>query len=249
MRCKLLSTILVMLTMLTLLSFISAEINTLGIYKLNNCVELKQICANCTFINITSILYPNSSLAVSDVAMTKKGADFNYTFCNTSLYGRYIYNTLGDPDGELAIAPITFEITNTGENFTGQISSVYILAVIFLVILILAISFIITKLPSSDAMDQQGYILQINWLKYLRPVLWITIWAIGLAILFLISNISLAYIPNSMVGDLFFALYKIAFWMSIVMLPVYIMWIFYRAFQDREMKKLIERGVQIKSTP
>lgn len=239
---KRLNIFLILLTLLTI-PLISAN---LGTFKQGDCVDVKTIL-NTTSVTLSTLNYPNGTIAVSEQDMTNvAGKTWNYTFCNTSIVGNYNYDYY---DGEGNIYVNEFEITNTGESFNLQTSSIYIVALVFIVLLIVSLIFIINILPSSDAVDIEGNILQISWLKYLRPILWICVYGLGLGILFIISNMALAYIPNAMVGNFLFALYKIAFWMMIVMLPIYSIWILVRAFQDREMKKLIERGVQIKSTP
>jgi hypothetical protein len=142
-----------------------------------------------------------------------------------------------------------FEVNVEGAEFTLTKMFIYGLSLIFMVMMILALLFIINRLPESNSIDEKGNIMQINWLKYFRPLLWIVIYGISLGIIFILSNIALSNLVSPMLGNILFAFYRIAFWFMICALPVYSIWILVRAFQDREMKKLIERGVDIKSTP
>jgi len=73
----------------------------------------------------------------------------------------------------------------------------------------------------------------------------IMVWAIGLAILFIIGNMGYAFLPNAMVGKLFMALFSICGWLSVVAIPVYFIFIVKRFFEDREFQRYIERGVDI----
>jgi len=114
-----------------LLSFISANVESLGIYKLNEEVELKQTCANCTYINISSVLYPNSTKAISNVIMTSDGTDYNYTFTNTETVGKYIVNGYGDVDGIKTVFAYEFQVTLSGNKDPEGQS--YLLAAIMLV--------------------------------------------------------------------------------------------------------------------
>lgn len=168
---------------------------------------------------------------------------------NFSRIGSYFYGTRCQ-DGGLG-GPIVgeWEVNPDGQEFTTTKLLIYALSLMFMVMMILALLFIINKLPDSNAMDEQGNIMQISWLKYLRPVIWIIIYGISLAILFLLSNMALSYLITPMLGNILFVFYRIAFYFMIVALPVYVMWIFARIFQDKEMKRLIERGVDIKGTP
>lgn len=93
---------------------VAAQQQTLGTFGQNKCVNLKQTCANCTFVNVTSVTAKDndgkSITLLSNQQMTKIGSEYNYTFCSTGYVGEYTYNTLGDPDGVLTTAPVTFNI-------------------------------------------------------------------------------------------------------------------------------------------
>ena len=97
-----------------LITLTSAESN-LGTFKQNDCISLYQLCDNCTYVNITSITYPNSTLTSINEAMTKVGVDYNYTFC-TSVLGDYSYKVCGDKDGAFQCEVINFNLTPTGDN-------------------------------------------------------------------------------------------------------------------------------------
>ncbi len=87
----------------------------LGTFKQNDCVELIQTCANCTYVNISSVSYPDSAVALYESQMTKNGTRYNYTdYCLTSKTGTYTVNGFGDPDATVTIWNFDFEITPTG---------------------------------------------------------------------------------------------------------------------------------------
>jgi len=111
---------------------------TLGTYERGSCINLIQTCSNCTYINITSVLYPNSSIALTETPMTKVGSLYNLTFCNTNALGDYIVNGIGDVDGEDTVWAYGFKITNKGyEVTTPQITvTFFIIGIIFLVALL-----------------------------------------------------------------------------------------------------------------
>ena len=99
-----------------LISLASAEIQTLGTFKQRECINLIQTCENCTYNNISSVLYPNSSVVLSNIVMTKDDTYYNYTFCNTSTLGSYIVNGYGDLDGERTTWNYDFKITPSGND-------------------------------------------------------------------------------------------------------------------------------------
>jgi hypothetical protein len=128
-------------------------------------------------------------------------------------------------------------------------TSIYILGIVILILFMLGLSYIIFQLPNSDSMDDSNNILQISQLKHVRSILWVIIWGIGLAIIFMLSNLSLAYLTNKMIGNLFFGFYRIMFYVTLVGIPVYTMFILYRAFQDREFQNMLNRGAELRGQP
>jgi len=98
------------------LPMINGEIESLGIFQQHSCIELLQSCSNCTYINISSVIYPNSSQALGQVAMTKIGTKYNYTSCEVSSEtGTYIVNGFGDVDGIITVFAYDYEVTPTGK--------------------------------------------------------------------------------------------------------------------------------------
>lgn len=85
-----------------------------GTYKLDSCINLKQTCSNCSYINITSIINPNSTQVLNQVQMTKVGTEYNYSCGPSSTLGTYIVNGIGDVDGEVAIWAYDYTVTTTG---------------------------------------------------------------------------------------------------------------------------------------
>jgi len=108
--------LIIFLLVIILIPFISPAQSSLGLFKQNDCVELLQTCENCTYVNISAITYPNSTIIISEVAMTKADTVYNYTFCNTSVLGEYKVNGYGDEDGQKEIFVYVFTITSSGEN-------------------------------------------------------------------------------------------------------------------------------------
>lgn len=110
------------LAFLFIIPIISGESGTqqsLGTFKLNECIQLKQICANCTFVNITSVTAPNSTQLLGEVAMQKQSTEYNYTFCSTSALGEYLVQGKGNDNGPISIWTYDFEVTPLGNKQTS----------------------------------------------------------------------------------------------------------------------------------
>jgi len=113
MKKHLLNIFLISFILLSILNISAVE--TLGTFKQNSCIELKQNCANCSYVNINSVSYSNSSKIITNVVMTKDRTNYNYTFCNTTVIGEYIVDGNGDLDGEITVWTYNFFVTHTGD--------------------------------------------------------------------------------------------------------------------------------------
>jgi len=105
--------ILVLLSLLLILSPAFA-MDSLGLFEKDDCVMLTQTCSNCTYVNISSVQDPNSAIIKSNLAMTKTGTFYNYSFCNTSDVGTYIVSGFGDNDNAPDVFVYSFDITPNG---------------------------------------------------------------------------------------------------------------------------------------
>ena len=108
------------------------------------CGELIQTCSNCSFVTLTSILYPNYTLQNININMTKSGTTFNYTLCKTTTSGDGLYNTLGDPDGSLVVQSVTYHVTSTGDLFDNS-QGLMVLGQLGIIALFAAIGFSFSK--------------------------------------------------------------------------------------------------------
>ena len=193
---------------------------------------------------------PNNQTILSNLEATEDGTYYYYIIekGNFTESGDYSYvfdcgNTVEKETGK-----IDFVISYTGKEINQQQVIIYFGAILVLIFFFALIVLIISKLPSKDTTDEDGTILQISNLKHLRPVLWAISWGIILTLMFIIANITIAFLPTAMIGNLFWALYTIMFWLTIIGLPLWFIWIFIKIFRDKEFKKLIERGVDVKSS-
>jgi len=203
-------------------------------------------CLACTCK--VSIFYPNGTALVRNDDGTMVDGYCQYT-TSSEVLGNHGVEILSTNTVDHGRATFEVVITYTGDKLTLQTVAVYIFSIIVLLIFFGLILLLITRLPSKDATDENGVILQISNLKHLRPVLWGISWGIILGLMYIVANITIAYLPTAMIGNLFWAFFVIMFWTTMVALPLWFAWIFTGIFRDKEFKRMIERGVDIKSTP
>ncbi len=86
-----------MIFLMAILPMVSAD--TFGTFKTDESIELTQLCVNdtgiCDGCNITSIRLPNGSAILSNVEMTSRAADFNYTILSAYTHQGGLYKVDG----------------------------------------------------------------------------------------------------------------------------------------------------------
>ena len=127
------------LVSLLILSFLIPLISaiSIGTFKRNESVELYQTCNNCTYCNITSIKYPNSSNMFTNLVMNQQGTYYYWVLGagNTTELGTYTYCYECGNTVEKATGCIEFEVTPSGFSISESqgLSSLGILISIILI--------------------------------------------------------------------------------------------------------------------
>lgn len=114
---------------------------SLGTFVKGKCINLTQTSESATYINITSITYPNSTRAISDVEMIADSTEFTYNFCSTNLNGQYFINYEGNETNNSLTKNWFFVTTNGKESPSGIV--IVSFSLIFLVIIAFMLQFII----------------------------------------------------------------------------------------------------------
>lgn len=119
--------------LLIFISLIPLASSSLGTFKQNDCFPIV-VPSNSSTVNLTNVNTPspNSTIIISNKAMTKTGNLFNYTFCNTTVLGVYTYgycDNIGNCFGN------EFTINGSGQEVSqSQITLIIIGLVVLLVI-------------------------------------------------------------------------------------------------------------------
>ena len=107
--------IIIMLLLITIISFASATATDIGTKKSNDCIDLVQICADCNYVNFTSYTYPNGTRTVWEVEGVQNGPSFTYYNCSlTNQLGTWIIDGHGDLEGVDTVFTYTYDVTPTG---------------------------------------------------------------------------------------------------------------------------------------
>ena len=242
---KMKKVLLTLILGLFLISSVPAIEQSLGNFKLGKDVNLIQTCATCTFNNISSVLYPNSSESISEFSMTKIGTIYNFTLNSNSVpvIGTYIVNGFGDLDGVNTIWSYTFIVTSTGFELTQQRAIVFMGLLFILVFLFIVNMLGIAMLPSRDSTNEMGELISISNLKHLRSILFVVGYLLLMSIVFLSSNVALAYLGTTLFGNILFVIFQIMLGLALPLFVIWLMYVFSRIFQDKKVKRMIERGI------
>lgn len=240
-----LNNLFVLTLLLFSMMFVSAD--SLGIFKIGENVTLYQGCDSSSYANISSIYYPNSSLALGRTVMIGSNNYYTYNFTNTQTKGIYTVNGYCDENGQYTGWSYNFEINATGSDFSQGKSIAYLIIFIiclFLFIGLLWAGFIIPYKNESDQMT--GYIIQVSNMKYLKIICFGLAYICLIATIYFLEMISYAYLDMEFITNLLHILFigLVALTLPIFILLSYILianWI-----RDSKIKEQLERGLSVR---
>jgi hypothetical protein len=115
---------------------VSAGKESLGVFKQNETVRVTQICDDATYVTLSSVSYPNGSVALTSTPMISIGSgEYYLDFVSPSQLG--VYDVRGISDGCENTFTYYFEITPSGKITSSSqgLLSIGILASIILLML------------------------------------------------------------------------------------------------------------------
>jgi hypothetical protein len=185
-----------------------------GYFKRDFPAELRQECfingSICDACNITSISFPiNSSKAITNAVMTQNANDFNFTFVNTSVDGRYDvrgYCTFGDDVKKPWVAYLIV-------NYAGQPLSTA-QGIVYLIVLILSFGIFLLCLygaltiPWEHKKNDEGQVIGVNDLRYFKVAMWVFTYVLLLWISFLAMGVSRNFLALDGAERLFYFMFR-----------------------------------------
>jgi hypothetical protein len=199
---------------LFLISLVSADCS-IPSSKLGDTIELTQTCANCSYVNLTKVVYPNQTIdLLGQYSMQENGTNYNYSYI-TNTVGNYYYTTQGDLNGITTTQTCSFVVTSSGKEINSGNSLMIFLGTGFF--LILGILCFVAFFRSNGNI---GISLPVRW----------TFFIFGFIFFLASINLISATIPDSLINenvldffDSFTAISTYLFWFSFGILGV--MWI------------------------
>lgn len=228
-------------SVLFFISLVGAQTQTLGGedgFFPDTDIDLIQICGNCTFVNITAIMFtPTGGIKGSgeiiriNSEMQKDGTFYNYTLLkgNTSREGEYIVNWISD--GPTIIGSYNFFVRGNAAKLTTGESFLYL---VFLIISFLGAVFFLYFgfiLPYSSKKLEDGTITRMISFKYLKIFsIWIgyglLLWFMNLLTGIANNFVTLA-IASNLISAVYLILITIAYPLTVLILSIFLIQIYW----------------------
>lgn len=228
----------------------SAELKSLpNPIKIDEPVVLSQVCDNCTYVNVTTLKYPNSSISNLNVVMTKNNGDYSYVLSSSfnSMTGEYVYTTCGNPDSVYTCQAITYLVNPLGKTFTNSQALLYML--IFFVAVIIFIGTLVfgIYLPSGNDRDEMtGYILAVSNLKYLKMFSLAVSYLSMMLIFYFGWMISYGYLDLDVLGKLFYAGFVLLLTALLPLFAISLFVVIANKVRDSKIAEQLQRGLRVK---
>ncbi len=219
--------------------------SSLGTFPLNSSVELYQNCENCTFVNISSVKLPNSTIFLFNRNMVKSAQDYTFLFNTTDLLGEYFYSVCGDKDGDLECEDIQFFITKTGFEETTSNSILHFILIIFVSFIFIFALWGAVRLPWVNIREEGVGVISINKLKYFKIMLFFLSYVLFVWLMNLLLSISNNFNVLSQYNKFFTVLFNILNAMAYPLFVLMLVIFFIVVVRDSKIKKLIEEGFNV----
>lgn len=214
------------------------------------CLNTGGFCSSNAECNLT-IFDSKNAVLIDGIKATRAstGAYHNITLNTTQTkeLGQYRVTGFCRDGSTIETVDFNFDITTTGVQLSTHGAIVYIGFTSLLIFLFIVNIGGIGWIPKRDIENEEGLLLSINKLKYVRIVLFAVAWALLMAIVYSASNISYLYLQTKLMGDLFFSIYTVMMTLTLPMVIVWFIWLLLSIFRDKETKAMIERGIPVKT--
>jgi hypothetical protein len=199
--------------------------------------------------NIT-VKNPSDLILVDYKAMTynTNTQQFNYTLAesNVSVLGSYCYDITCLSPTANATSSFCKSVTPAGLDIDFGQSILYIFVLIFSLILLVISVIAAVKLPFGNIKNNEGQIVGINNLKYLKIFFWGMAYIILLWITYMAWNVSFAFLYIPLVAELFHYCFIFLGIAALIFLPLALVYSAYHIYTDVRIQNKINKGLTVK---
>ncbi len=227
---------------LFLILIVVTNVSALDVLKpasFNESYTIIQVCASCTFINIT--VSTSGGIIESNKEMVNNGSG-NWIYVITpTVSSRHDVTGVGDKDGIDSAFATFFEVTPSGKVASTGDAILYSLFTLISFFWICLLSFFIFAIPSSNEKDDSGFENKPIKIKYFRVLLIFLLWPSLIILLNFLNGLAVNFTALSMfAGTLgfFFEMMLRLTWPFTVLI---IVWIVVMLVHDTNVNKQIDR--------
>jgi len=196
-----------------------------------------------------SVFYPNGSYLKNNSEMTNQGTGvFTLTLNenNITQIGEYEWTAFCCDNGNCATGFDMFEITPSGFNLTtgqGIVYSIFLIAMLFTFIFCFIGAI---KLPWKDNMNDDGMIIGVNDLKYVKVFLYVISYLLLMFFFAIMRSITLNFLSLDNVSIVFNWLFWIMFSFLWPLIVVSLILTVVSFLNGKKLMKALERGVPMR---
>lgn len=226
--------------------FISISSASLGTFRQGYCISLYQYCDDCSYVNLTSMQYPNGTILIINEVMTKQDVDYNYTFCDTNTLGDYYYVVKGDAGGEVSTERLSFEVTGGGSTPTTAQALMYGI-ILFVLLLLFGGSFIwFNNIEWGNYTNSEGVIVEVTYNRAKKTALFFLSYIFMLLLLFVGKSMAenFMFIDDTPVFfEVFFTILLVSIAPVLIAVTAIII---LTTIADNKLQEAIFRGLEIR---
>jgi len=203
------------------------------VFKKDNTIDLKVNCFDvendvCAGECSLSVLYPNNSLYINSVKMSKNNLFYNYTLQDSSIIGKYSAVVNCSDTSASGYTNFNFYINARGDKPDIAQSIIY-----FILLLLIGIFLILSVYGTFEVKNK--YIgMFLFGISYIL-LIWLTS---------IIQNISIAYLEGGWMINIIDVFFRILLIGSFPLLIFILAMIIYNVITDKQIKELVRRGLR-----
>lgn len=215
-----------------------ASINAdLGTWAQNECVPIR-ILSNASDVNLSTITISSDLLVINEPMTNLVGQTFNYTFCNTTTLGTYVYDW--QPCDNLECVN-SFTITKSGTILGISESILYIVLILINLLVFIFFLYWTIAFPYSNKTNEKGEITAVTKTKYLK--LLSALFAYGSFLWFfamftgIINNFISLEIYRGLISNLYIILHGVGLGFVLLILMIILVEIWRDILFNKEIQK------------
>lgn len=227
---------------LFLLLIVVTNVSALDVLKpatFNESYTIIQVCATCTYVNIT--ISTSSGIIESNIEMVDNGSG-NWIYSITpAVSSRHDVTGVGDKQGLDSAFATYFEVTPSGKVASTGDSLLYSLFALISFGWICLLSFFILIMPSGNEKDDSGFEGKVIKIKYFRVLLIFFLYPSMILLLNFLNGLATNFTALSMfagtLGFLFETMMRLSWPFTILI----VVWIVVMLIHDTNVNKQLDR--------